>query len=78
MAWAHGIIVFILIWWMVFFSVLPWGNRPARTPESGHADSAPLKPRLGLKVLLTTGIAAVFFGTAWLIIDANIISFRAP
>ena len=78
MAWAHGIIVFILIWWMVFFSVLPWGNRPAQTPESGHADSAPLKPRLGLKILLTTGIATVFFGIAWLIIDANIISFRAP
>jgi predicted secreted protein len=78
MAWAHGIIVFILIWWMVFFSVLPWGNHPAQIPESGHADSAPLKPRLGLKVLITTGIATVFSGIAWLIIDANIISFRVP
>ena len=50
MAWAHGIIVFILIWWMVFFSVLPWGNRPAQIPETGHADSPHYKPRLALKV----------------------------
>ena len=78
MAWAHGIIVFILIWWMVFFSVLPWGNRPAKNPESGHADSAPMKPRLGLKVLATTAIAIVFTAIAWLVISADIISFRVP
>jgi predicted secreted protein len=78
MAWAHGVIVYILIWWMVFFSVLPWGNSPHQNPETGHADSAPAKPRLRAKVLVTTGIATVFFGIVWFVIDADIISFRTP
>ncbi len=76
MGWFTGLIVYILIWWMVFFSVLPWGNRAEQTPETGHAESAPAKPRIGLKMLVTTGIASLLFGVAWFIIDADIISFR--
>lgn len=76
MGWASGVIVYILIWWMVFFSILPFGNHPVSRPETGHAESAPAKPRIGLKMLVTTGIATVFFGIAWWIIDSDLISFR--
>ena len=78
MSWFGGIVVYILIWWMVFFSILPWGNQAEEKPETGHADSAQAKPRMGLKVLVTTGIATVFFGIAWYIIDSDLISFRTP
>ena len=76
MGWVSGIIVYILIWWMVFFSILPFGNHPETTPEEGHAESAPAKPRIGLKMLATTGISIGLFGVAWWIIQSDLISFR--
>ena len=60
----------------MFFSVLPFGNRPEVDPKTGHADSAPAKPRIGLKMLVTTGIATALFGVAWWIIESDFISFR--
>jgi len=68
-----GIMLFVIIWWMVFFTVLPWGNRAVENPEPGHAASAPAKPRLWLKIAVTTGIAAVLFVIARLVIDSGLI-----
>lgn len=76
MGWVSGTLVFVIIWWLVLFCVLPWGNRPLEDPEVGHATSAPANPRLGLKALVTTGIAAVIFTIIWFVVDAGLISFR--
>jgi len=72
-----GIMLFAIIWWMVFFTVLPWGNRAVENPEPGHAPSAPEKPRLWLKLGVTTGIAGVLFVVARLVIDSGIIDLRS-
>ena len=76
MGWVSGIIVFILIWWMVFFSILPFGNQPEPDPGEGHAESAPAKPRIVFKMLVTTGIATALFGVAWWIIESDLVTFR--
>ena len=61
MTWFSGILIYVLLWWIVLFTVLPWGNRPADNPEPGHAPSAPAKPRLGLKAAVTSVIAAMIW-----------------
>jgi predicted secreted protein len=71
-----GIVIYVICWWMVLFAVLPWGNRPPDTPEPGHATSAPEKPRLALKFLVTTGIATVIFLMIWWLMESDLISFR--
>ncbi|MGE0652886.1 MAG: DUF1467 family protein [Alphaproteobacteria bacterium] len=76
MNWFTGIMVYIIAWWMVLFTVLPWGNRPPDTTEPGHADSAPERPRLWLKALVTTIIATVIWAAIYWIIEAEIITFR--
>ncbi|HAT36623.1 MAG TPA: DUF1467 domain-containing protein, partial [Rhodospirillaceae bacterium] len=35
MGWTSGVVVYVIIWWMVFFSVLPFGNRPEVDPKTG-------------------------------------------
>ncbi len=67
-----------MLWWLVIFMVLPWGNRPVDDEDvaRGHASSAPKKPRLLLKVAITTVIAAVLWVIVYFIIDAGWISFR--
>ena len=71
-----GVVVYIMIWWVVFFCVLPWGNHPPEKVVIGHATSAPEKPRLGLKFLVTTGISAVLFAVAYWLAAAGVINLR--
>ena len=67
---------FLVIWWVVLFAILPWGNRPVENPEVGHAASAPEKPRLLLKFAVTTVIAGILFGLLLWVIEAELISIR--
>ena len=71
-----GIVAFVLIWWMVVVVVLPWGNAPPDAPEPGHAPSAPARPRLGLKMLITTGISVVIWIGVFLFVEADVFSFQ--
>ena len=41
MGLISGTLVYVIIWWLVLFMVLPWGNRPPDVVEDGHASSAP-------------------------------------
>ncbi|HEX6101491.1 MAG TPA: DUF1467 family protein, partial [Alphaproteobacteria bacterium] len=66
------------IWWLVLFTVLPWGVRRSEQPEPGHAVEAPANPRIVAKFAITTAIATVLFGIAWWLIDSDLISFREP
>jgi predicted secreted protein len=53
------VFVFILIWWVVIFAVLPFGNAPSEKKDMalGQAASAPAKPRLKQKFIWTSLIA---------------------
>ena len=57
MTWFSAGLVFVIIWWLVLFMVLPFGAQAPDKVEPGHADSAPAKPRMPLKLLITTLIA---------------------
>ena len=70
------IVVFVIIWWLVFFTVLPYGNQPAKEVEHGHAESAPAKPRLWKKMLVTTGLTIILFGVFVYVREQGWISFR--
>jgi predicted secreted protein len=78
MSLYSGILVFIVIWWLVLFAVLPWGVRRSETSEPGHAVEAPANPHLPLKFAVTTLIALVLFAAAWWLVQSDLISFREP
>ena len=71
-----GILVYAVIWWLVLFTVLPWGVRRSEQPEPGHAVEAPSNPRILLKFAITTAIATALFAIAWWLIQSDLISFR--
>jgi predicted secreted protein len=63
--------IYFIVWWMVLFAVLPWGATSAHESGAdiapGHAPSAPLRPMLMRKLLVTTAIAALIVGIGtWL------------
>lgn len=78
MGWAGGITVFFITWWLVIFMVLPWGVQAidAEDVEKGQAESAPKKPMLVRKMVITTVITGILWGITYLVIDSGMISFR--
>jgi len=68
-----AIAVFLTIWWIVLFTVLPLGVRSlhedGETP-AGSDPGAPLAPMLLKKAGITTAIAIVVFGAFLLIVKA--------
>ncbi len=63
-ALALDISMYMVIWWIVLFAVLPFGVKPAREGELGHDAGAPQKPHLLAKAVATTVLAALI----WLLV----------
>jgi predicted secreted protein len=77
MPWFTGFVVFVLIWWVVFFAVLPFGTRPVDVEiEAGGWRGVPERPMLGRKLLITTVISAVLCAGAITVIRSDWLSFR--
>ncbi|HYD64848.1 DUF1467 family protein [Azospirillum sp.] len=68
--------IFFTTWWTVLFAVLPWGVRTPEQAEAGHADSAPVRPRLMLKFAVTTVLALVITAGIYYVGESGLISFR--
>lgn len=75
MNWFTGIVVYLLIWWVSLFAVLPWGAKPSETPESGTCAGAPALPRLGRKFLFNTVLAAILWLVVFILVKIDIIDF---
>ena len=67
-----AIAIYFIIWWVVLFAVLPWGIQNAHEAgevvESGNEPGAPVNPRLLVKVLVTTVIAAIVFAGVYVVV----------
>jgi predicted secreted protein len=66
---AFGLALYFMIWWLVLFTVLPFG---VRTQEEvgevvpGTPASAPDRPQLVRIFTINTALAAVVFGIVWI------------
>jgi predicted secreted protein len=78
MSWVEGIVVYVLVWWVVIFAILPWGARPPAKEQlvPGQARGAPARPHLWFKAGITTLVAAVIWLIIWMIVHSDLISFR--
>jgi len=62
MQWIGSIFIYIVVWWVVLFAVLPFGIRPQENPEPGHDPGAPVVTHLKKKVIITTLVTFVLWG----------------
>jgi predicted secreted protein len=62
MNWFSQVAIFLLIWFIVLFAVLPWGVRQQSNPEPGHDPGAPVQPMLWRKAAWTTAISLLIWG----------------
>ncbi len=76
MNWASGVVLYAILWCIVLFAVLPWGVRTADPSDLGYAAGAPANPQLRKKLLRTTVITAALWLIIFLVVQADVISFR--
>ncbi len=80
MDWKTGLATYAIVWWVVLLAVLPWGNRQIGVAEvaKGQAWGAPARPRLVLKMALTTIFAVVVWGLVYWVVEADSFAIRNP
>ena len=76
MDWLGTALVFAIVWWLILFMVLPFGAAPPEKVEPGMATSAPAKPRIPLKLAITTVLAALVTALVVWLIDSGMIQLR--
>lgn len=84
MGWVSGIVVYVIVWWVVVFAVLPFGIRSLHEDEAnreaieaeGHEPGAPIRANLMRKFLWTTLIAAGIWLVIYGVVESDLLSFR--
>ena len=77
MTWVSALVLYVVIWWLALFAVLPMGVRPVEAPDATSGwRGTPARPRLLRTIVLTTLLAAAVWGLAYGVIASGWISFR--
>jgi predicted secreted protein len=76
MDWLGTAVVFAIVWWLILFMVLPFGAAPPDEVEPGMATSAPAKPRMALKLAITTVLAALVTALIVWLMNSGLIQLR--
>ena len=80
MSITGSIIVYVMIWWIIFFSVLPIGiqsNKEVfKENIEGMDPGAPKNPRVGKKFLITTLITSIIFLVIYYLVEFDLLNLR--
>ncbi len=71
------IVAFAVVWWAVFFAVLPFGVRRQEDIQVGTDPGAPANPMMWRKVGITTLIAFVLVGGAYAADATGLVDLRS-
>ena len=75
-----SIIVYVLIWWIIFFSVLPVGIQSNKEKFKEKIDGidpgAPINPKIEKKFLITTLITSIIFIVIYYLVKFNLLNLR--
>ena len=78
MTLAYAIALYLVIWWIVLFAMLPIGVRTSEEAgektSPGNAESAPHLPNLLPKMVATTVVASIVFAALYAIIVHHLIT----
>ncbi len=78
MHWFTAVVLYIIIWWVALFGVLPLGVRPNADPDAiTGVRGLPTQVRLWRVVVITSLVSLVVWGLAMAVILSPYLSFRS-
>lgn len=72
---TSAVAIYFVIWWVVLFAILPFGVRTQQDVGDitmGTTESAPVRPMMLRKALVTTVVAAIVFAGFVLILQSGL------
>jgi predicted secreted protein len=76
-----GIAIYIMVWWITLFAVLPIGVRTQGEEGeivAGTPASAPVKPRLLRVIVINTVVATLAFSVVWAAFEFDWLGLHIP
>ena len=75
-----SIIIYVIIWWIIFFSVLPVGIQSNKDKFQekieGVDPGAPKNPKIAKKFLITTIITSIIFIVIYYLVELDLLNLR--
>tara|TARA_Y100001970_G_scaffold147875_2_gene181507 strand:+ start:4744 stop:4989 length:246 start_codon:yes stop_codon:yes gene_type:complete len=72
-----SIVIFVILWWIVFFSLLPIDvNRKRQDIIKGTDPGAPENPKMLKKIILSTLITSLIFIILYLLVKYDYFNLR--
>ena len=71
-----GFLVYMIIWWIVIFTILPIGIKKQDEVMKGHAEGAPKNPLILKKFIITSIIAFIIWLVVFYIIKEGIFAYQ--
>ena len=77
MSITGSIVIYVIIWWIVFFSLLPLDvNREKKEIIRGSDSGAPENPKILKKIVLSTAITSIIFIIIYLLVKYEYFNLR--
>jgi len=77
MSYTGLVIIYIIIWWIIFFAILPIDvNRKKTTKIEGEDPGSPENPKMLKKFIYCTGITTIIFVIIYLLMKFEYFNLR--
>ena len=77
MSITGSLVIFVIIWWIVFFSLLPTDvNREKKDIIKGSDTGAPENPRITKKFIYSTLITSIIFIFIYILVNYEFLNIR--
>ena len=67
------VFIYLLVWWIMLFTVLPLGVQRNTDDGKGHDAGAPVRPDLKKKLIINTVLSAVIMLVVYILVEMDII-----
>tara|TARA_E500000178_G_C16592127_1_gene560870 strand:+ start:219 stop:473 length:255 start_codon:yes stop_codon:yes gene_type:complete len=80
MSVTGSLIIYIIIWWIIFFSILPIGiiseNKKFTNNLTGSDPGAPKNPQIVKKFIITTILTTILFMVIYYMVSNDYLNLR--
>ncbi len=76
MGFVTGLCTFLIIWWVMIFTVLPIGAGANPEHETGHDAGAPKRPNLKKKFIINTVITSILWVVVYVLVEFDLVPLR--
>tara|TARA_Y100001958_G_C21027626_1_gene401826 strand:+ start:109 stop:354 length:246 start_codon:yes stop_codon:yes gene_type:complete len=72
-----SLVIYVILWWIVFFAVLPIDvNREKKANIKGSDSGAPENPKILKKFILSTLISSLIFTIIYILVRYELLNIR--